>query len=64
MDNRTIDEIRKNETVLINELKQKEDIINKVKIAIKDNCIKEVKKYAEICCDGDYLLEILDNKGE
>ena len=29
MDNRTIDEIRKNETVLINKLKQKEDIINK-----------------------------------
>lgn len=37
MDNRTIDEIRKNETVLINELKRKEDIINKAKEYIKKN---------------------------
>lgn len=29
MDNRTIEDIRKNETLLINELKQKEYIINK-----------------------------------
>ena len=36
MDNRTIDEIRKNETVLINKLKQKEDIINE---AIEELCI-------------------------
>lgn len=70
MDNRTIDEIRKNETVLINELKQKEDIINKAKEFIKKHNEKAGKLYykynnkyllSEIKED---LLEILDNKGE
>ena len=67
MDNRTIDEIRKNETVLINELKQKEDIINKAREYIKKEDLYEVDfnlhdatdKYAK-----KDLLEILDNKGE
>ena len=69
MDNRTIDEIRKNETVLINELKQKEDIINKA----KEILVKEYKE--DVFENYQYdlykaintlrkLLEILDNKGE
>ena len=64
MDNRTIDEIRKNETVLINELKQKEDIINKA----KEYCDFGIKKW--ITDDGFVekvlkdVKEILDNKGE
>lgn len=41
--------------------KQKE-VIDKVKFAIKTNCIKNDKKYEEICCDGDYLLQILEDK--
>lgn len=71
MDNRTIDEIRKNETVLINELKQKEDIINKAKEFIKKHNEKAGKLYykynnkyllSEIKED---LLEILNiDKGE
>ena len=70
MDNRTIDEIRKNETVLINELKQKEDIINKAKEFIEKHNERAGKLYykynnkyllSEIKED---LLEILDNKGE
>lgn len=58
MDNRTIDEIRKNETVLINKLKQKEDIINKA--------IEELYIWGEIL-NPEFqkrMLEILDNKGE
>ena len=35
------------------------DKIGKLKFAIESNCIKIGKKYQEICCDGDYLLEIL-----
>lgn len=35
------------------------DKIGKLKFAIESNCIKAGKKYQEICCDGDYLLEIL-----
>lgn len=35
------------------------DRIGKLKFAIESNCIKDGKKYQEICCDGDYLLEIL-----
>ena len=64
MDNRTIDEIRKNETVLINELKQKEDIINKA----KEYCNHGIKEY--ITDDGFVeevlrdIKKILDNKGE
>lgn len=62
MDDRTIDEIRKNETALINELKQKENIINKAKQLLKeiayggneDYYIEKIKN----------ILEILDNKGE
>ena len=59
MDNRTIDEIRKNETVLINELKQKEDIINKIKKQQKEfiewleSEIKECKDAEEKYADGD-----------
>ena len=70
MDNRTIDEIRKNETVLINELKRKEDIIKKAKEFIKKHNEKAGKLYYKY--DNKYLLseikedllEILDNKGE
>ena len=75
MDNRTIDEIRKNETVLINELKQKEDIINKAKEYISNNSLYEEEYdydyeeniYLSGIHDDDVrriLLEILDNKGE
>ena len=75
MDNRTIDEIRKNETVLINELKQKEDIINKAKEYIINNSLYEEEYdydyeeniYLSGIHDDDVrriLLEILDNKGE
>ena len=38
---------------------QLKDKIGKLKFAIESNCIKAGKKYQEICCDGDYLLEIL-----
>ena len=77
MDNRTIDEIRKNETVLINELKRKEDIINKAKKYIKNNSHKtewgdleqdnESIDINDDVTDTEFitdLLEILDNKGE
>lgn len=69
MDNRTIDEIRKNETVLIktvliNELKQKEDIINKAKDFIESYYDFVDEKYDFKYFDGYKLLEILDNKGE
>lgn len=64
MDNRTIEDIRKNETLLINELKQKEDIINKV----REYCDFGVREW--ITDDGFVeevlkdVKEILDNKGE
>lgn len=48
---------------LQSQLKAKEEVINDLKFAIKSNCIKIDNKYQEICCDGDYLLEIL-SKGE
>ena len=77
MDNRTIDEIRKNETVLINELKQKEDIINKAREYIKNNSHKtewgdleqdnESIDINDDITDTEFitdLTEILDNKGE
>ena len=38
------------------------EVIDKLKFAIKTNCIKNDKKYEEICCDGDYLLQILEDK--
>ena len=38
------------------------EVIDKVKFAIKTNCINNDKKYEEICCDGDYLLQILEDK--
>lgn len=69
MDNRTIDEIRKNETVLINELKQKEDIINKAKEYIKNhkrNLIHGITHEEYEMLDEENivnLLEILNNKG-
>lgn len=71
MDNRTIDEIRKNETVLINELKRKEDVINKAKEYINDNANIYLNIYGDKVGffkenDGKSpieLLEILDNKG-
>ena len=65
MDNRTIDEIRKNETVLINELKRKEDIINKAKELIYKH-IKDIEKLGLRIYPKEYydLLKILDNKGE
>lgn len=49
------------ETLLKENQKYKE-VIDKVKFAIKTNCIKNDKKYEEICCDGDYLLQILEDK--
>lgn len=42
--------------------KKQKEVIDKVKFAIKTNCIKNDKKYEEICCDGDYLLQILEDK--
>lgn len=68
MDNRTIDEIRKNETVLINELKQKEDIINKAKEYIKLKLNMKNKDGVSFLLfkrsHVEKILEILDNKGE
>lgn len=70
MDNRTIEDIRKNETLLINELKQKENIINKAKEYIKNhkrNLIHEITHEEYEMLDEENivnLLEILDNKGE
>lgn len=67
MDNRTIDEIRKNETVLINELKQKEDIINKAKEYIKPKLNMKNKDGVSFLLfkrsHVEKILEILDNKG-
>lgn len=68
MDNRTIDEIRKNETVLINELKQKEDVINKAKIDLEKHLnAKSYDNHKYELFDREYLeevLEILNNKGD
>lgn len=67
MDNRTIEQIRDNETRLIKELIQKENIIKEAREYIENN-----KQYAELedyGKNGEYyideigLLEILD-KGE
>lgn len=44
---------------LVQENARLKDKIGKLKFAIESNCIKDGKKYQEICCDGDYLLEIL-----
>lgn len=41
--------------------KKQKEVIDKVKFAIKTNCIKNGKKYEEICCNGDYLLRILED---
>lgn len=38
------------------------EVIDKIKSAIKINCIKNGNKYEEICCSGDYLLQILKDK--
>lgn len=38
------------------------EVIDKAKFAIKTNCIKNDNKYEEICCNGDYLLQILEDK--
>lgn len=46
------------------ELIKYKNIISDLKFAIKSNCIKIDNKYQEICCDGDYLLEILKDKEE
>ena len=68
MDNRTIDEIRKNETVLINELKRKEDIINKAKEYIEPKLNMKNKDGVSFLLfkrsHVEKILEILDNKGE
>ena len=49
--------------ILLQQENQKyKEVIDKVKFAIKTNCIKNDKKYEEICCDGDYLLQILEDK--
>ena len=68
MDNRTIDEIRKNETVLINELKQKEDIINKAKEYIEPKLNMKNKDGVSFLLfkrsHVEKILEILDNKGD
>ena len=71
MDNRTIEDIRKNETLLINELKQKENIINKTKDVIEQMLTTGYSKgltYYYPVKNGEFgirakvLLEILDNK--
>ena len=62
MDDRTIDEIRKNETSLINELKQKEYIINKAKELIKEMTYGGNEDY--YMENFKTVLEILNNKGE
>lgn len=49
------------EDILV-QLKKQKEIIDKVKSAIKTNCIKIDEKYVDICCSGDYLLQILEDK--
>ena len=48
--------------LLEKENQQLKELIDKLKFAIKSNCIVYDDRYAEVCCDGDYLLGIL--KGE
>lgn len=57
-----IDDLIKHLFEIQQENKKYKEVINKVKFAIKTNCIKNDKKYEEICCDGDYLLQILEDK--
>lgn len=81
MDNRTIDEVRRNEDRLINkiellekeyqelkeQLKQKEDIINKTNKYISKHTQHDENGYVVECLyveEAKELLEILDNKGE
>ena len=73
MDNRTIDEVRRNEDRLINkiellenQLKQKEDIINKSKEHLELKVIRYSNETDYILDETDLkeIIEILDNKGE
>lgn len=68
MDNRTIEEVRKNETKLINEIKVLEQQCQKQKEVI-NNAIEYIKekqkiqyKFALSHIECDELLEILKNK--
>ena len=68
MDNRTIEEVRKNETKLINEIKVLEQQCKKQKEVI-NNAIEYIKekqkiqyKFALSHVECDDLLEILENK--
>lgn len=68
MDNRTIEEVRKNETKLINEIKVLEQQCKKQKEVI-NNSIEYIKekqkiqyKFALSHIECDDLLEILENK--
>ena len=68
MDNRTIEEVRKNETKLINEIKVLEQQCQNQKEVI-DNAIEYIKekqkiqyKFALSHIECDDLLEILENK--
>lgn len=65
MDNRTIEQIRDNETKLIKELQQKENIIKEVREYIKESCYDyDFDTYSNMTSDEvKELLEILD-KGE
>lgn len=60
MDNRTIEEVRKNETKLINEikaleqLKKQKEVIDKVKDLLSDEFLEVI--------DRDILLQILEEE--
>ena len=60
MDNRTIEQIRDNETKLIKELHQKENIIKEIREYIEKAKTKGIVLWSK---DLNKLLEILD-KGE
>lgn len=69
MDNRTITQVRNNETKLINEikileikLKKQKEIIDKATGFIKTNCSKVGKEYKLLTGNVDYLLSILEDK--
>lgn len=72
MDNRTIEEVRKNETKLINEIykleqqcKKQKEIIDKAIAYIKNNVYEEDNGCGDYwweIADKDELLKILENK--
>ena len=60
MDNRTIEQIRDNETKLIKELQQKENIIKEVREYINEQLSQGGEREIRDLVDGYGVLEILD----